>query len=328
MTFLRAILAGLAVACAAHGLAATAVAQDFPSRPVRVIVPLSAGSAFDLLARAMGEAFKARTGQPFVVENRPGGNMAIAANACKAATADGYTICLLTQNAITLNPMLYAKLSYDPYKELEPVAVVAFQQQVLAVTSSLGVASFADLVGHSKANPNALNYASLGPGSDSHLILEWLKSATAGAWTHVPYNGTPPILTAMKSGQVHMTLLTSGSLKPHIDSGDLKGLFTRGSERRNPSLPDVPTYTEAGLPALNATSWAGMFAPTGTPADVVTKLNREISAIIGDADFRTRYMVQPGLEPPSIPLAGIKEFMAKDRAAWEPLVKNSGVQLQ
>src|SRR5215210_7220267 len=114
MMFLRAILAGLAVTCAAQSLAATASAQDFPARPVRVIVPLSAGSAFDLLARAMGEAFKARTGQAFVVENRPGGNMAIAANACKAAPPDGYTICLLTQNAITLNPLLYAQLSYDP----------------------------------------------------------------------------------------------------------------------------------------------------------------------------------------------------------------------
>jgi tripartite-type tricarboxylate transporter receptor subunit TctC len=276
----------------------------------------------------MGEAFKARTQQPFIVENRPGGNMAIAANACKSAPPDGYTICLLTQNAITLNPLLYAKLSYDPDKELEPVAGVALQQQVLAVTSSLGIGNFADLINHSKANPNALNYGSLGPGSDSHLILEWLKTATGGNWTHVPYNGAPPILTAMKSGHVHMTLLTSGTLKPHIDSGDLKGLFTRGSERRNPTLPDVPTYTEAGLPPLNATSWAGIFAPAGTPADVILKLNEEISAIIGDADFRARYMVQPGLEPPALPLARMKEFISRDRAAWEPLVKNSGVQLQ
>lgn len=327
MSLLRALLATLALTCAA-ALPDLAVAQAYPSRPVRVIVPLSAGSAFDLLARAMGEAFKTRTQQSFIVENRPGGNMAIAANACKAAPPDGYTICLLTQNAITLNPLLYARLSYDPEKELEPVAAVALQQQVLAVTSSLGIRSFNELVRYSKSNPNALNYGSLGPGSDSHLILEWLRTATGGNWIHVPYNGSPPLLTAMKSGHVHMTLLTSGSLKPHIDSGDLVGLFTRGSERRNPTLPDVPTYAEAGLPPLTATSWAGMFAPTGTPADIILKLNQEISAIIGDSDFRARFMVQPGLEPPAIPLAGMKDFMIKDRAAWEPLVKNSGVQLQ
>lgn len=327
MCFLRVILACLTLTCAAL-LPGGALAQAFPSRPVRLIVPLSAGSAFDVLARAMGEAFKARTQQPFVVENRPGGNMAIAANACKTAPPDGYTICLLTQNAITLNPLLYAKLSYDPDKDLEPVAAVALQQQVLAVTTSLGIGSFAELVKYSKANPNALNYGSLGPGSDSHLILEWLKTATGGNWAHVPYNGAPPILTAMKSGQVHMTLLTSGSMKPHIDSGDLKGLFTRGSERRNPTLPDVPTYAEAGLPPLTATSWAGVFAPIGTPNEVIVTLNREISAIIGDSDFRARYMVQPGLEPAAIPLARMKDFMIKDRAAWEPLVKNSGVQLQ
>src|SRR4051794_13652956 len=132
MSVLRALLAILALTCAAS-LPDIAASEAFPSRPVRLIVPLSAGSAFDLLARAMGEAFKTRTQQPFIVENRPGGNMAIAANACKSAPPDGYTVCLLKQNAITLNPLLYAKLSYDPDKELAPVAAVALQQQVLAV---------------------------------------------------------------------------------------------------------------------------------------------------------------------------------------------------
>ncbi len=225
-------------------------ADDFPSKPVRMIVPLSAGSAFDLLARAMGNTFKERTGQPIIVENRPGANQTVAANACKSAPPDGYTVCLLTQNAVTLNPLLYAKLSYDPEKDLDPVAVVAFQQQVLAVVPQLGVDTIADLVKYSKANPNKLNYGSLGLGSDSHLIMEWLKGVTGADITHVPFNGAPPILTAMKSGQVHMTLLTSGTLKPHIDSGDLKALLTRGSDKRNPALPDVPTFAEA-LPPLS-----------------------------------------------------------------------------
>ncbi|MGZ3288778.1 MAG: Bug family tripartite tricarboxylate transporter substrate binding protein, partial [Xanthobacteraceae bacterium] len=159
-------------------------------------------------------------------------------------------------------------------------------------------------------------------------IMEWLKGATGADLTHIPFNGSPPILTAMKSGEVHVTLLTSGTLKPQIDAGELKALATRGADKRNPSLPDVPTFAEAGLPALRATSWAGLFAPAGTPPEVIVRLNREFSAIIEDPEFRIRFMVQPGLAPPGIGLAQIKAFMAQDRAGWEPLVKASGVQLQ
>jgi tripartite-type tricarboxylate transporter receptor subunit TctC len=262
----------LALALVAPGGASIA-AEETPAQPLRIIVPLSAGSAFDILARAMGNAFKERTQQPVIVENRPGGNMGIAANACKSAPPDGSTICLLTQNAITLNPLLNAKLSYNPYNDLDPIAVVALQQQVLAVVPSLGIASVADLVKYSKANPNRLNYASLGLGSDSHLIMEWLKGVTGADLTHIPFNGSPPILTAMRSGEVHVTLLTPGTLKPQIDAGDLKALATRGADKRNPSLPDVPTFAEAGLPPLRATSWAGLFAPRGTPPEIIARLN-------------------------------------------------------
>jgi tripartite-type tricarboxylate transporter receptor subunit TctC len=317
----------LALALVAPGGASIA-AEETPAQPLRIIVPLSAGSAFDILARAMGNAFKERTQQPVIVENRPGGNMGIAANACKSAPPDGSTICLLTQNAITLNPLLYAKLSYNPYNDLDPIAVVALQQQVLAVVPSLGIASVAELVKYSKANPNKLNYASLGLGSDSHLIMEWLKGVTGADLTHIPFNGSPPILTAMRSGEVHVTLLTSGTLKPQIDAGDLKALATRGADKRNPSLPDVPTFAEAGLPPLRATSWAGLFAPVGTPPEIIARLNREFTAIINDPDFRARFMVKPGLEPSEIGLADIRAFMSQDRAGWEPLVKTSGVQLQ
>jgi tripartite-type tricarboxylate transporter receptor subunit TctC len=314
----------LALALVAPGDASIA-AEDAPAQSLRIIVPLSAGSAFDILARAMGKAFKQRTQQPAIVENRPGGNMGIAANACKSAPPDGNTVCLLTQNAITLNPLLYAKLNYDPYNELDPIAVIAFQQQVLAVIPLLGVATVADLVKHSRANPSKLTYASLGLGS---LIMEWLKGVTGADLTHIPFNGSPPILTAMRSGEVHVTLLTSGTLKPQIDAGDLKALATRGADKRNPSLPDVPTFAEAGLPTLRATSWAGLFAPAGTPPEIIARLHREFTAIIHEPDFRTRFMVAPGLDPPGIGLAQIKAFMAQDRAAWEPLVKASGVQLQ
>src|SRR4051812_11750757 len=324
---MKAVVARVSLALALVALGGASIAaEETPAQPLRIIVPLSAGSAFDILARAMGSAFKERTQQPVIVENRPGGNMGLAANACKSAPPDGSTICLLTQNAITLNPLLYAKLSYNPYNDLDPIAVVALQQQVLAVVPSLGIASVTDLVKYSKANPNRLNYASLGLGS--HLIMEWLKGATGADLTHIPFNGSPPILTAMRSGEVHVTLLTSGTLKPQIDAGELKALATRGSDKRNPSLPEVPTFAEAGLPPLRATSWAGLFAPRGTPPEIIARLNREFTAIINDPGFRARFMVTPGLEPSEIGLADIKAFMVQDRAGWEPLVKTSGVQLQ
>jgi tripartite-type tricarboxylate transporter receptor subunit TctC len=275
----RLVLAGIAAALTLTMAVPFSAAQDFPARPVRVLVPLGPGSAFDILVRAMGEEFKNRTGQPFIVENKPGGNQVIAANALKSADADGYTISLFTQSGITLNPLLYEKLSYNPAKDFEPVSIVALTQQVFVVTALPGVNSFSDLVAYSKASKDKLNFATLGPGSDGDLIMKWLQQKTGGNWTNVPYRGSPPILAALKSGQVHMTLLTYGSLKPLIDAGTLKPIFTRGSNKRSPMLPSVPTYDEAGLPSLDTTAWAGLFAPHGTPSAAVAKLHHEVAVI-------------------------------------------------
>jgi tripartite-type tricarboxylate transporter receptor subunit TctC len=321
----------LTVACAAVQLALSfpvppAAAQDFPAKPVRIFIPLGPGSAFDIFARAMGEEFKARTGQPFVVENRPGGNQIVTGNALKAADADGYTIALFTQSGISLNPLLQSKLSYDPYKDFAPVAVVALTQQVFVATPLPGVNTFADLVTYSQAHKDQLNFATLGPGSDGDLTLLWLKNKTGGNWAHVPYRGSPPILAALKGGQVHMTLLTYGSLKAHIDSGTVKPLFVRGSDKRSPALPNVPTYEETGLPPLDVTAWAGIFAPAGTPPAVLKKLHQEITAIVNDPKFQARFMEPPGLLPVSVTLEGIPEFLEKDREAWGRLVKATGVK--
>jgi tripartite-type tricarboxylate transporter receptor subunit TctC len=324
-------LISFAAACAAVHLAVTfpmsaANAQDFPTRPVRILVPLGAGSAFDILARAMGEEFNARTGQPFVVENRPGGNQVVAANALKSAEPDGYTIALFTQSGITLNPLLQNGLSYDPYKDFAPVVFVALTQQVFVATPLPGVNSFADLVRYSQAHKDTLNFATLGPGSDGDLIMAWLKARTGGSWEHVPYRGSPPILAALKAGQVHMTLLTYGSLKPHIDAGTVKPLFTRGSDQRSPLLPTVPTYQEAGLPPLDATAWAGIFAPAGTPPAAVRRLHQEIAGIVSDPKFRARFMDPPGLVPVSMKLEDLPGFLAKDREAWGALVTTVGTK--
>ena len=302
-------------------------AQDFPSRPVHLIVPLTAGSAFDVLARAIGTRFQERTGQQVVVENRPGANMAVAANACKAALPDGYTVCLFTQN-LTLNPLLYSKLSYDPFKDLDPVVPLAFQQHVLVASKFVPSTTFADLVKYSKENPDKLNYGSVGLGSDSHLIVEWLRIVSGGDWKHVPFNGSPQVLLAFARGDVHLLLTTAGNVLQQIASGEMKALLARG-DKRFALLPSVPSFAEAGLPPLAARSWAGMFVPGGVPPAVLAKLGRELSEIVNEPAFRERFMAPVGMEPAAaMDAASYRKYLLDDQAAWAPLVKESGVRLQ
>ena len=322
---MKALISLLALAIGAIG-AGSAGAQDFPSRPVRIIVPLSAGSAFDILARAIGTRFQERTGQAVVIENRVGGNMSVAANACKSAPDDGYTICIFTQNII-LNPLLYAKLTYDPFKDLTPVALVAFQQQVLIAGKSLPVSNFDELVKYSKENPGKLNYASIGAGSDSHLILEWMRVVSGRNWTHVPFNGSPQALLAISGGDVHLLLTTAGNVLQQISSGEFKAIAMRG-ERRSFLLPEVPTFAEIGLPPLQARSWAGFLAPAGVPPAIVAKLSAEIRAIIAEPDFQERFMRKVALEPAGLNASEFKLFLAADQAAWAPLIQSSGVELK
>lgn len=313
----------VAAACAALVLPRAAPGQD-SSRPLRLIAPLAAGSTFDLLARAVGARFEQRTGQMVVVENRVGANMGAAANACKTAAPDGQTICLFTHN-LFLNPLLNPKLNYDPVKDLEPVALLSYLEQVLVVTRRLPVATFADLVRYSKEHPDTLNYGSVGVGSAAHLVVEWLHKSSGGDWKHVPFNGSPQVQAAMASGDVHMTFTPTGNVVGRIASGDLKALLTAG-EKRNPALPDVPTFAEAGLAVLPAKSWAGLFVPVGTPAGTVARLHREFSAIAADERFQQQQLTKLGLAPAQMDLAAFKAFVSSDQRAWAPLLREAGVQ--
>jgi tripartite-type tricarboxylate transporter receptor subunit TctC len=300
-----------------------AAAQD-PMRPLRIIAPLSAGSTFDLLARALGARLEERTRQTVVVENRPGANMELAANACKSATPDGQTVCLFTHN-LFLNPLFKAKLNYDPVKDLEPVALVSYLEQVFVVSRRVPVDTFAGIVKYSKENPDKLNYGSVGVGSAAHLVIEWLRKTSGGDWKHIPFNGAPQVQVAIASGDVHMTFTPSGNVLGRIASGDLKALLTAG-EKRNPQLPSVPTFIEAGLPRLEPKSWAGIFAPVGTPAGAIAKLHQEFSEIVGEEKFQQQHLAKLGLVAAQMELAAFKTFVAADQRAWEPLVRQSGIQ--
>jgi tripartite-type tricarboxylate transporter receptor subunit TctC len=301
-----------------------ALAQDASSRPLRIIMPLSAGSGFDILARAVAQRYEQRTGRKVVVENRPGANMSIAANACKAAAPDGDTICLFTHN-LYLNPLVRKKLSYDPFKDFEPVAPLVFVNQVVVAGKQVPVKSFKDLVAYAKTHPDTLNYGSVGIGSAAHLVMEWLRNASGSDWKHIPYNGAPQVQRALAAGDIQITFTLSGNVVGRVKSGDLIPLLMVG-DKRSPLLPDVPTFTEAGLPALKATSWAGMFAPAGAPPKIVNALSKEFTAIIDDPAFQKQFLEKRGLEPVTMDPAKFKAFIHDDQAAWRPLVEASGVR--
>jgi tripartite-type tricarboxylate transporter receptor subunit TctC len=317
------ICAAIAAMLVAGGLQPPAWAQDSTSRPLRIIMPLSAGSGFDILARAVSQQLEQRTGRKVIVENRPGANMSIAANACKAAAPDGDTICLFTHN-LFLNPLVREKLTYDPFKDFEPIAPLVAVKQVVVTGKQLPVMTFNDLVAYSKAHPNTLNYGSVGNGSAAHLVMEWLSTASGADWKHVPFNGAPQVQRAIASGDVHVTFTLSGNVVGRVASGDLKALLIVG-DKRDPLLPNVPTFVEAGLPTLKASSWAGMFAPAGTPSKVIDSMAKEFTAIIEDPGFQKQFLEKRGLEPLTMKPAAFKAFIRDDQAAWKPLVEASGV---
>lgn len=328
MRFLRVCTASL-ILFAMAGTAGAQTATDFPTRPIRVITTVSPGAAQDVLARALSDPYRAKTGYGFVVENKVGGGVAqtVGTSACRTAQPDGYTLCVLTQNPITIAPGLYKKLGYDPLTAFEPVSMIAQQQQALIISSKLPVNTFAELVEYSKRNPGKLNYGSIGPGTDSHLIFEWLKKVSGGDWTHVPFTGLGPILQAMATDQVHMFQLTvGGALLGQIQQGQLKALMVP-MDKRSPLLPDVPTYAESGLPKVDRFSWTGMFAPAGTPKPIVERLSRDLTEIANEKEFQERFLTPLGFSAMSWTADQFKEFLPKDAAIQKTAIDAAGIQL-
>jgi tripartite-type tricarboxylate transporter receptor subunit TctC len=320
-------LAGAFALLGGAGLAQT----SYPSAPIRVIIPLAPGGAIDVMVRALGKAFEQRNPHGFVVESRAGANTIIAANACKAAPPDGSTICLLSRSSVSLNPSLYKNLSYDPVKDFEPITNLAFAQQVLILNKNVPVKDFRELVAYSKQHPDKVNFGSFGVGGDSHLVVEWLKHETGAKMTHVPYKGASEAMLAFKSGDIQMLYLIVGNpdIARQVNAGEVKGLLVPGS-RRNPLVPDVPSFAEAGLsPDPSAfQTWFGMFAPKGTPKEIVRKLNAELSAIVKTPDFAKQYLISKGFEPVGDASEAFAEFIVADQAKGKRLVDISGVKLE
>ena len=289
----------LALALIASSLFSAAQAQTWPAKPVKVIVNFPPGGAADQLARAIGTPLAEALGQPVVVENRGGANGNIGGEAVAKAPADGYTLLMSSGGMVSVNPHLYPKMSFNPAKDLVPVAAAARVLVFLEVKPSLPVNNVKEFLAYLKANPGKLSFGSPGNGSSPHLAAEMLKAQTNSFAVHVPYRGAAPAMQDLLGGQLDF-MFDPGIGLQHVKAGKLK-LLGVGSAKRSPLFPDVPTLDEVGLKNFDADTWFGFYAPAGTPPAVVSRLNQEINKILATQPVKDRIMAIGGIPAPMSP---------------------------
>lgn len=304
-------------------LAGPAMAQTFPSRQIRVVVPFPPGGATDILARIVADKLTAQYGQQVVVENRAGAGGNVGTDVVAKSPADGYTLVMGTVGTHSINRSLYKTMPYDSVKDFTPVAFVAGVPNILVLNPQVPVNSVPELIAYAKANPGRLNFASSGNGTSIHLAGEMFKAMTGVQMTHVPYRGSGPAVTALLGGEVQLMFDNLPSAIEQVRAGRLKALAVT-SEQRSPTVPDLPTVAEAGnLPQYAASSWFGLFAPAGTPADVVAKLNTDVNAALRLPDVEQR-LAQLGAVPRPGSPADFARFVDQEIARWADVVKASG----
>ncbi len=316
----RRLLLGLAAGTALGG---TAVAQgEWPVRAIRMISPFPPGGAADLLARALAEELTPVLRQSVVVENRTGAGGSVGTEAVVRAPADGYTMVMGSTGPLAINPALQ-RLSYDPERDLVPIAPVAAVASVLVVHPSVNARTLAELLALARAEPGRLNYGSSGIGSAQHLFAELVKQQANVDITHVPYRGTGPAMVDTVGGRLTMMFDTTPTALPHIRDGRVRPIAVT-SARRDPALPDVPTIGET-LPGYEALGWYGILGPAGTPAPVIERMNREINALLGRAEFRAKLAAQ-GVEPMTGSPADFAALIARDRARWTEVIRRGNIR--
>ena len=321
MQLAKAALAATVLATAA----AAAAAADYPSRPIRLIVPFSAGGTSDFLARTIAERLGGRLGQTVVVDNKPGAGGNIGSAAVAQAEPDGYTLLLGTVGTHAINSSLYKKMPFDAVKDFAPVTLVAAVPNMLVVHPSLPVKSVAELVELAKAKPGKLNFASSGNGSSIHLSGELFKTLAGVDMTHVPYKGSGPAVADLLGGQVNMMFDNMPSSLPHVKAGKVRALAVT-SAKRSPAMPDLSTMAEAGIKGYDASAWFGILAPAGTPPAVVDRLNAEIVKVLHLPEVADR-LSQQGAVPTTSTPQEFAAYIRAETAKWAKVVKASGAQM-
>jgi tripartite-type tricarboxylate transporter receptor subunit TctC len=306
------------------GIAGNALAQNYPNRPIRIVVVSTPGGSVDTMARVVGPKLAERWGQQVIVDNRPGAGGAIAAELVARSPADGYTLIMGTVASLATNVSLRKSLPYDPVRDFAPITLVATQNLMLLIHPSIPAKSVKELVALAKRQPGQLSFASAGNGTGGHLSGELFKLLAGIDMLHVPYKGVAPALIDVISGQVSMTFASILSGHPHARSGKLRALAVTGA-KRSPAVPELPTMIEAGVKGYESATWYGLLAPAGTPPDIVAKLNAEVVAILKQPETHER-LSKEGADPVGNTPAEFGKFIRSEIAKWGKVIKAAGIK--
>lgn len=314
----------LGVACWALGTAALAQA-NWPTRPVKLVVPYGPGSSPDVIARIISEKLAPRLGQPVIIENRVGAGGNTGTGAVAKAAGDGYTFVISTNGPLVYNTVLYKKLSYDPFTELRPVVLAGGQSNVCAVRSDTGINTLTDLINAMRSKPGQFNFSSTGIGSLSQLGVELLKVKTDTFAVHIPYVSSPLAIMAVLQGDVQFACVPAVAVLPQVKAGKMRALAV-STAKRSQFLPDVPTMKEAGFSGIENVAWMAVMAPASTPSDIVQRVNQEINAILAMPDVKDKLYGQY-MEPIGGSESELKSFMLQELRVMSPVIKRTGITI-
>jgi tripartite-type tricarboxylate transporter receptor subunit TctC len=317
----RYILQALSAASLATALPGV-MAQSFPDKPVRIIVPFAAGNTLDTALRQVAEEFKKNTGQPLIIDNKPGGSGIVAVQNVMNSPADGYTLLLSNTSILSINPHTFSKLPYDAEKTFRPITNFLSAAMVLAVNSSVPASNVKEFVAYTKANPGKVSYASFTAGNSSHFAGVILNQRAGIDMIHVPFNGTPPAVQNLVGGQVNAAFLPLLAVKPHVDSGKVKVLAVT-SPQRSLLMPNVATFREQGFPELDISIWSAVSALAATPDATVARLNAEFVKALRSNDVKEKWRVSDFETQPSTP-EELNKFVQSESKRWAAAVKISG----
>ena len=311
-------------AAALFGIAAAAMAQSYPSKPIRLVVPFPPGGGNDIVARTVNIKLPGLLGQNLIIDNRAGAGGNIGAEIVAKSAPDGYTL-LIANNALTANLSLYSRLPYDPFKDFVPIAMGATSPNMVVVHPSLPARNVKELIALAKAKPGAITFASPGPGTPSHLAGELFRVRTGSDILHVPYKGAGPLMVDQIGGHVMLSFTAPIVSKPHVDAGKLRALAVT-TEKRWSGMPDLPTVAEAGYPGFDVFAWFAFFAPAGTPREIVNRLAADIGRALQMPDIKERLAGQ-GIETAVGTPESLAAFLKNDWEVWDKLIREQGIKL-
>ncbi len=307
--------------------AAAAAAQDYPTRPVRIVVPTSPGGVTDALGRSLGQGLAEVWGQQVVVENRAGANHTIALDYVARSPADGHTLMVIAEASIVVNPHLYSNLSYDPQKDFAPITGLVSIHHALVANPSFPPNNVGELIELAKKKPGEINYASFGVGSTGHLNMEMLQTMAGIKLVAVQYKGATPAFTDVIGGHVPIMFVSVSTAVPPAQAGQVK-ILAIGSSKRHPQLPNIPTVAESGFPDFEARSWFGLFTTGGTPPEIVAKINAGVQRVFADPAFRARFLEPYMFEPITSSPAEFAKFISAESRKWGKVVRDANVKVE